>query len=114
METKIYNEAAYGLPKMRLMDREIALSYSRHAQQEVLNDRFGVCGLPKAVNLSKSKIVEVEVENGKLTKFVVRYPSDASRDLVLVIMPDGFVRTVWVNLKNDNHRSLDKARYHKP
>ena len=110
----VYNVKAFGLPKMKLADRETILQYSTHAKREALNDKFGVCTFPKTVNFAKVQVVEVEVLDNHITKFVIRGSMDSSRDLLLVVNPDGFVRTMWINLKSDNHRTLNVNNYSRP
>lgn len=85
-----------------------ALRYSRHAQQACLNDRYGVIRPPMSLNVRAEQIVEVEVVGGRPVKSVVRVPYNEINDIVLVIQADSFVRTVWINRKNDNHASLNK------
>lgn len=60
------------------------------------------------------RVVEVEVIDGKVSKWVVRIELDAKRDLVLVTLPDGFVKTVWTNDANEHHATLNRRRYTHP
>lgn len=97
------------------------LRYSAHARNEAVSDKYGRIELPPALNQAGGRLIEVEAvdgPNGPLTvasKIVWRQPLDVERDLVLVVMlADGFVRTVWVNLNDDAHRSLNTARYVQP
>jgi hypothetical protein len=90
------------------------LNYSRHAIAASLGDRYGVVVLPKTLDVERAKLIEIEVCGNLVIKSVYRIELDAERDLVLVVGRDGFVRTVWVNLKSDTHRSLDRRKYRIP
>lgn len=93
------------------------LRYSRHAREEASSDKYGLIDLPGRVDAERAQLIEVEARDGPLgkgsvvTKQVWRQPLDAGRDIVLVVQPDGFVRTVWVNLRSDTHKSLNRSRY---
>lgn len=91
------------------------LKYGPHARTEALRDRYGNIELPKLFEASEARIIEAEfdVDTKTVVKQVWRQRLDDDRDLVLVIRPDGFVKTVWVNLRSDKHRTLDKTRYFK-
>lgn len=58
---------------------------------------------------------EVEVQNGEVVKFCVRTELDDERDITVVIAmtKDGwhFIKTAWVNNKEDVHRTLDTSKY---
>jgi len=52
--------------------------------------------------------------NGKLVKIAMRVKLDEKRDLVIVGIPQMgglFVKTVWINLRNDSHKTLNKNKY---
>ena len=55
---------------------------------------------------------EVEVEDGKVVKCVIRLRYDDKRDVSIVVR-DGFVVTAWVNSNMDKHASLDRSKYEK-
>jgi len=91
------------------------VEYLFHAKKAAMNDRYGIIDLPKTLNLSTSKIIEVEVLNNRVTKIVFRTHYDVKFDLVVVMnLPDLSVRTVWLNSKTDKHRTLDRSKYDKP
>ena len=89
--------------------------YSGHAVKAANDDRYGKAVLDIQIDLKSAKLIEVEVENGKLVKYVVRCNYDAARDIIYVLCPRprrmAFVKTVWFNLKTDKHRTLDKNKY---
>lgn len=73
--------------------------------------------VPSTMRVEYKEIVEVELddESNAVSKVVIRRPYDDKRDVVLVLIPydDGtaIVKTVWCNLKNDNHMTLNLTRY---
>jgi hypothetical protein len=91
-----------------------SLTYSKHAIREANSDRYGTIKLPVAVDMSNAYVFEAEVnQRGEVSKVVFRVQLDPQRDLVIVGIPRStmFVKTVWVNLRTDNHKTLRKNRY---
>lgn len=89
------------------------LVYSRHAMNEAKGDRFGEITLPKTLKLKECELIEVDTIE---RKFVLRKSLDNGRDLVIVVIPSANskvwgVKTVWINLADDVHKTLDKRRY---
>jgi len=121
---KKYNEGAHGIPELlkvevaRLALANLPLHYTRHALSESLHDRYGVlpaASFPRTFNIHDScELVEVESVDGSPDKFVVRKPVDARRSLVLVILRNGTVKTLWTNLNTDTHKTLDKSKFDRP
>jgi len=129
---KTYNVDAFGLPEWAVSQiaalgvQQMPLNYSGHAMREAINDRYGIlpaAAFPKVFKWADNwSIVEVETASTThrpriLTKFVVRRAVDANRSLVLVIARDGVdwnVKTLWTNLNNDQHATLDKSKFAKP
>ncbi len=89
------------------------LRYRPHALDEAKRDRYGNIELPSFFNAAQAELIEAEfdVDRDQVTKQVWRQRLDATRDIVLVIGRGGFVRTVWVNLRSDKHRTLNRAKY---
>jgi hypothetical protein len=116
--TQVFHKDAYGLPKwFRKPTGVIRPTYSLHAKQAAAGDRYGYITLPETIDLAKFETVEVYLDThltNKVSKAVIRGPLDKYRDLVLVIHPDGFVRTVWVNLRSDKHFTLNVSKFSKP
>jgi len=125
-KSNIYNIGAYGIPAEVIsqvrnwnFDR---LLWSRHAQREILNDRYGILPPHEYVKNfvgANWEVIEVETDyRGTVVKAVVRRQVDDRRSLILVIMPDGkedgFVKTCWTNLNTDKHNTLNKSVYAKP
>lgn len=64
--------------------------------------------------LSKESVkpFEVETENNKVVKAVIRTEYDKHRDISIVVRK-GFIVTAWLNEKTDTHRTLDTNKYEK-
>lgn len=124
---KTYNAGAYGIPAAacaQVCDMDLELTWSAHAKQAVLADRYGILPthayprrFPGATG-QNWQLVEAEVNpQGNVVKFVVRREVD-HRSVVLVILRDGphagIVKTFWINLGDDNHKSLDFSKFSRP
>lgn len=96
---------------------KLPLRYGSHAKLEAVLEKYAVTipQLPNPLDLSEFQPVEIETLGESLVKTVYRGPLDEFRDLCLVVnADDGYVRTVWVNLKLDKHATLRLGRYEKP
>jgi hypothetical protein len=92
----------------------VVLQYGAHALRAANEDRYGLVNLPKTLNTSAALCVEVELLDGAVIKLVYRVRYSADLDLVLAVSPKSntlFVRTVWLQSKNDTHATLDLSRY---
>ena len=97
---------------LALEDREVTFIISEHAKKAALSDRNGMLTIPEKIRFDGKDVVEAEFEDGKLKKLVVRIAYDATRDAVYVFnVPDGLLRTVWLNLSTDRHATLKKELY---
>lgn len=104
-----------GFPKsVKHMEGRIMLSYSSHAFNASKDDRYGKITLPKSLNVDLADLVEIEVVGNSVVKGVYRTQHNDKFDLVIVILNTGFVKTVWLNAKDDKHRTLDHSKYSKP
>ena len=108
-----------GFPDVKLPEGKYELrKYSQHALRAAQDDRYGEAkSLPKSIDMSRADLVEIEVENNKVVKAVVRTDYDNRLDLVIVFMPEthnNFVKTVWFNEKTDQHRTLQRWKYDIP
>jgi antitoxin component of MazEF toxin-antitoxin module len=104
-----------GFPKnVKMLSGVLNLRYSQHAARAASDDRYGFMELPETLDVTHGTPVEIEVNFGIITKAVYRAGYDDELDMVLVVQPDGFVRTVWFNKKTDKHKTLDRAKYAKP
>lgn len=64
----------------------------------------------KSIDESNCHPFEVEVENGVVTKCVIRVKYDDRNDISIVAR-DGFVQTCWINSNKDKHATLNKTKY---
>lgn len=93
------------------------LTYSRHAQRACTDDRNGMILPPRQVKIEANQIIEIETNNfGAAVKLVVRQPYDEENDLLIAMCPEigvkeGFVKTCWLNQKNDGHATLKREVY---
>jgi hypothetical protein len=93
----------------------IKLIWSKHAIAALWNDRYGICQAPLFVHPKESRAVEVEFDGKKVIKVLYRTRYDNTRDLCIVVMPEtGVVKTAWVNLVCDTHKTLDSSKYVQP
>jgi hypothetical protein len=98
----------------RLPARLVELNWTRHADAARFNDRYGEIPYLPIVNLALCKVIEVGLEGRRVRKVVVRTSLTDTHDVVLVLIPgpnEWTVKTVWVNERNDSHRTLDRSRY---
>lgn len=110
----LYHKDVY-MPKFDRPDRWFHVNYTRHAQEACLTDRYGEIEPFEFINLAQGEIVEIEIENRKIIKLVIRFEYDDELDIVMVIVPQTLnVKTVWLNERNDNHNTLNESRYIKP
>lgn len=116
MTEKLYH-SEIGLPEgfEKPMER-IVINYGTHARKEAFQDRYGRVRLPKTLRLARMRVIEVGMIDGRVSKILFRGRLDDHRDLCIVLIPGidnwpWFCKTVWINLSNDNHRTLDTTRY---
>jgi len=77
-----------------------------------VTDRYGRVIPPFSITILAEQIIEVEVYNGGIGKAVIRIPHCETYDLVLALFPrEGFVKTCWLNRKDDTHCTLDRTKY---
>lgn len=108
-----------GFPKsLKLTDIYLlALDYSAHSKKEAERDRYGKIKLPSSVNVKVSQIIEVETfDNRNPFKILVRLDYSSEYDICMAIIIDkgrNFVKTLWLNSKEDIHITLDESKYTK-
>lgn len=91
------------------------VTYSSHAKEEATKDIYGKIGLPHRIDVRKAQTVEIGVRGNVVSKLVLRFSYDDTRDIVMVLLPDrGFVKTVWLNEKSDQHKMTNLSRYADP
>lgn len=112
--TRLYHRDI-GFPKLPMRPTLVTLQYGSHARREALEDRYGDIKLPRQVLLKRETLVEIEMTGRSVTKLVTRHHYDELHDLVIVLVPqNNFVKTVWLNRKNDDHQTLDRTQYDRP
>ena len=113
METLYHSEIF--IPEWFVMPTERAtLRWGKHARHAAWEERYGRIPTFESIPLSQFSLIELGVQNGKVSKIVVRGHYDERRDVIFVLVPDDgyyFVKTVWSNLRTDKHKSLDRSRY---
>jgi hypothetical protein len=108
-----------GLPAgaAQLWASKLSLRWGYHAQKEADIDRYGKAEQFGSAEFEVGDIVEVTMEDGKPVWGVARFPYSDELDLVMVLgAPKGgeaFVKTVWFNRADDNHKSLDRSKYNR-
>lgn len=112
MTANLYHREIY-MPKgvTALTGVTLNLKASEHAKRAARSDRYGFIHIPEAITFNGADVVEAEFVNGKLSKVVVRLPYDAQNDAIFVCLTDGTLKTVWLNRKNDLHKTLKKELY---
>jgi hypothetical protein len=106
--------AEIGLPKgFALPAERVALSWTRHAEKARKDDRYGEIPAFTSLPLSSFSVVEVGMENGRVAKIVVRGRYTKEKDVIFVLIPGKVytVKTVWINLHSDQHKTLDRSKY---
>lgn len=91
------------------------LTYGRHALNVSAGagPGFEAIALPRVLDVTIAVLVEVEVNprTGAIEKQVWRMPLNADTDICFPMLPDGFVKTVWLNARTDQHSTLRRDRY---
>lgn len=107
---KLYHSDVFVPPQyFNPLNLGLRLHYSAHARSEAAKDRLNLDALPK--RLPYHRVIEVEVDEQGVSKVVVRIHFTHGYDLVLVVLPDGFVKTLWLNATDDQHATLNRSRY---
>ena len=92
-----------------------SLTYSNHAKKEFA-DKYGQIVPPDSLNFGTAEVVEVTVFGTTIDKLVLRSSYDEKTDVIFVCIPCDnkkrwFVKTVWLNTKDDTHKTLDVNRF---
>lgn len=91
----------------------VTLEWSIHADRARKDDRYAEIPKFKTIPLSVFSVIEVETTGSKVSKLVMRGHWTADLDVVFVLIPGPvyFVKTVWINKRNDVHKTLDRSKY---
>lgn len=113
MATYLYHKDVFAPEQYFRSPGVMRLRYGHHAKAAAADDRFGDLTpyLRPYVDIDEAEVVEVEVTNGAVTKRILRVPVRDDLALVLVVMDNGFVKTVWGNRTEDTHKTLHRGRY---
>ena len=92
----------------------VPVEYSQHARER-LRDKYGMlpCVLPRVVGITPQGVVEVETRGNVVAKVLVRV-SFGDYDLCMpLVVGRGpwYAKTLWLNHKEDNHHTLNRAAY---
>lgn len=116
---KVYHTDVFVPEAIRQANKLLHLRWTTHAKDRAMDHaekfrRFRVeVPLISHLDTSKAKLIEAEVDDsGRLVKRVWRIPGEKA-DICLAVMENGVVKTVWVNLHTDNHKTLDTTKYAK-
>lgn len=106
-----------GFPKHISLPKGLfKLIWSNHAIQATENDRYGNIVRVDGISIDPYRIFEIELcqENANIIKFCYRSRYNSVFDISYVFHFEGrslFVKTVWLNKKDDNHKTLDRSKY---
>lgn len=111
-----------GFPaRAKLRFGTLNLVWTKHALSECSADRYGIINPPQTLDTEKAQVIEAELHKNDYghslwtEKVVYRIPYTETKDMVLVVIPSsGRVKTVWINMKEDMHRTLDGSKYWTP
>jgi hypothetical protein len=106
-ESEVTYHKDIGLPGNFTRPTALLLRTGAHAQDRAREK--GVI-LPSRLPGAYS-IIEVSMLGRTVTKWVVRFAASVSDDAVMAILPDGTVKTAWLNAKTDLHNTLDRSKY---
>lgn len=89
------------------------LAWSRHADRARRDDRYGEIPKYRTITFDNLDVIEIGMEGDKLVKVLFRGHFSETLDLCIVVMPGlpWLVKTVWLNEKNDTHKTLDRSKY---
>lgn len=110
-----------GLPTELCPKGTMHVRYSHHALTESIDDcllnpklfpELSKIPTPNYIEFSEFEVRELRVENGVVTRVLVRKPVNRVLDVSYVINPsNGTVLTTWLNRWYDRHQHVDTTRY---
>ncbi len=93
----------------------IRLQYPHNAHAMQRADERKIERLPRAIDLANINLFEIWVIGRTVQKIVFRMEYDEKTDIVMSVMvPSGRVATMWLQDKNDHHRTLNRGLYADP
>lgn len=108
---KTYHREVFMPAAETLAHKVYSLSYSRHAQEQCIHDRYGIIKPVFSVTVDRNNLIELTVSDNKVEKLLVRVKHDATTDLCLVFLANGFVKTCWLCKRDDSHKTLKRELY---
>lgn len=114
---KLYHKQL-GFPKsVRLTGGLFRLVWTDHAIRAAQSDRYGEIIRVTHISFCPTKVFELEIDDqGTITKLAYRSHHCERYDICYVLVPIGNqmrVKTVWLNDKNDTHKTLNENKYSK-
>lgn len=91
----------------------LCLRMTRHAEEASHTDRYGHLAIPSSITFTGKDIVEAEYIDGRINKIVIRLKYNDKLSAVYVCLLDGTLKTVWFNMTDDDHKTLDRSKYAK-
>jgi len=91
--------------------RPFFLRYGTHAKNQCDADRYGKISPVYKVTVNQENLVELTLDGLRITKLLVRVPHDGKHDVCIVFLVDGFVKTCWLCMKSDTHKTLKRHLY---
>ncbi len=102
-----------GFPKELTVSPVFGLTASVHALNRA--QELNVPTVPKNFLPRNAEVIEIEVSEGKAKKILARESLDKFRDLCYVFLTDTkLIKTVWINMVDDKHATLDRSRFVRP
>lgn len=110
----LYHTEVFVPATLKLPNGTFSLEYSSHAIEQSYRHRERL-DLPKFIDTRKATPIEIEADNqNRIQKILYRMELNKDKDIIVVVIPMQrmwLVKTVWANLKTDNHKTLDTSRY---
>ncbi len=97
-----------GYSKFKFSDK------NTHLQHRLSQRGIAISSQPQSLNEIKSAITifELQLEGVQLYAQGIRFKYDEVFDVCLIVRPDGFVITAWLNAQSDSHKTLRTECYH--
>lgn len=92
----------------------VELKWTRHSDTARMDDRYGEIKRFKTATLGRLEVIEVGMIQGQVAKILFRGRYTDELDVCMVLLPGKTfwtVKTVWINERSDEHRTLDTSRY---
>lgn len=106
--------AEIGLPRGFVKPSgRVPLRWTRHADESRRNDRYGDIKRFETATLDRLSVIEVGMESGNVAKILFRGRYTDNLDVCMVLIPGRVwtVKTVWINERNDLHKTLNRSKY---